>query len=105
MKIIRSADINGASDFFQVLATTKKSQFAIMNLADNEVSGEFGTDHPQADQVLYVLEGSGSIKVEDQEEPLAPGDVVILPAGAKHQVRGPNKSINFYAPVAYPDEG
>lgn len=104
MQVLRASQIDGTRDFFKVLATTKKSQFAVMNLAEGEVSGEFGTDHPQADQILYILEGNGSVKVEGQEESLEPGNVVIIPAGAKHQVRGPNKSISFYAPVAYPDE-
>lgn len=104
-KVWRADELSTKSDFFEVLATTKKTQVAVMNLGEGEVSGEFGTDHPQADQLLYIIEGSGSVKVGDQEKDLDQGDLVLIPAGAPHQVRGPNRSISFYGPVAYPEEG
>jgi mannose-6-phosphate isomerase-like protein (cupin superfamily) len=102
--IFRAQDLADISDLFKVFATTERCQAAIMNLSKGEVSGEFGTDHPHADQVLIVLEGGGSIRIGDEETILEKGDVAIVPAGTPHQVHGPSKSLNLYSPVAYPDE-
>ena len=75
-----------------------------MTLKEDQVSGEYGTDHPQSDQTIVVLEGGGSVTCEGQEVELAVGDLVNIPAGAKHQVVGPNRTLNIYSPVAYPEE-
>jgi mannose-6-phosphate isomerase-like protein (cupin superfamily) len=104
MRVIRSQEIEAADELFRVLETTDRAQVALMVLRNGDVSGEFGTDHPQAEQILVVLEGGGSIRVGDEEEALAAGDVVVIPAGAPHQVRGPSRSLSVYSPVAYPDE-
>ncbi len=37
-----------------------------------------------ADQVLIVTEGRGVIATEAEERTIAPGDVVLIPAGEKH---------------------
>jgi len=104
MKVWRAEELLKNDGRFDVLKTSGKSQVAVMDLGEGEVSGEMKSDHPQSDQVLLVLEGGGSAKVGDEEVTLSVGDVLFIPAGAPHQVRGPNKSLNFYAPVAYPDE-
>jgi quercetin dioxygenase-like cupin family protein len=104
MKVIRSTQLAEGNDSFQVLHTTDRSQVALMVLAAGQTSGEYGTDHPQADQTLIVLEGGGRVRCEGDEIDLMPGDVVIIPAGAKHQVIGPNRTFSVYSPVAYPDE-
>jgi mannose-6-phosphate isomerase-like protein (cupin superfamily) len=104
MRHFSATQIASTEEFFQVLATTDRSQVAIMNLAAGQTSGEYGTDHPHADQVLLVLEGSGSVRCGDEERDLATGDLVVIPAGLPHQVAGgPMRSLNFYGPVAYPE--
>ena len=108
MKLFRKADLDANKAFFKVLATTEKSQTALMNLEDKKTSGEYGTDHSHADQLIVVLAGSGLVRCEGAEVLLETGDVVLIPAGAKHQVEGKGpetmRSISFYGPVAYPDE-
>lgn len=104
MRVIRAEELARSGEFFRVLETTDRSQLAVMVLGDGDTSGEYGTDHPQSDQIILVLEGSGSLVVEGEETPLSVGDIAVIPAGAKHQVRGPNRTLSFYAPVAYPDE-
>ena len=109
MKLFRRTDLEASNDFFRILATTEKTQVALMNLADGKTSGDYGTDHPQSDQVLLVLAGEGVVHCESAEVHVETGDVVLIPAGAKHQVVGTGnqvmRSISFYGPVAYPDEG
>jgi mannose-6-phosphate isomerase-like protein (cupin superfamily) len=104
MRIVHADELRKADELFRVLETTDRAQVAVMVLGEGEVSGEFGTDHPQADQILFVMEGGGSLRVEDEEAELHTGDVAVIPAGKRHQVRGPNRTLHVYAPVAYPDE-
>ncbi len=101
MRVIRVSEIARSGDLFKILHTTDLSQVAVMNLGPGQVSGKFGTDHPSADQTLVVLEGGGTLRVESREETLSVGDVAVIPAGAKHQVVGPSKTLNFYGPPAY----
>jgi mannose-6-phosphate isomerase-like protein (cupin superfamily) len=39
--------------------------------------------------VYSILEGTGTITLDDQIHPLAPGTVVLIPAGTRHQVTSP----------------
>jgi quercetin dioxygenase-like cupin family protein len=97
--------VGGETASWKVLSTTEKSQAAMMSLGLGEVSGEYGTDHPQADQWLYCLSGSGSATVEGREITFSAGDLLLIEAGEKHQLRGgPCRTLNFYSPAAYPDE-
>lgn len=36
------------------------------------------------DQVLVVTEGRGIVATEEREQPVGPGDVVLIPAGQRH---------------------
>lgn len=103
MRVIRQAEQSAVSETFKILETTDRSQLAVMVLADGEVSGEFGNEHPDSDQIVVVLQGSGRARVRDETVNLQTGDVLVVPAGAPHQVIGPNRTLNFYAPVAYPE--
>jgi len=121
MKIVRagSAQREGAltfsqqqvaqcRDFFEVLATTDRTQLAVMTLQQGQTSGEFGTDHPDSDQLFYVLEGVGQLVLESGDVEVHPGDTGVVEAGAKHQFIGKSehvfRTLNVYGPVAYPDE-
>lgn len=56
---------------------------------------------------MVVLSGHGIGRGEGLEQELSEGDVVLVPAGEKHQFQGGEgglKTITFYGPVAYPDE-
>lgn len=90
---------------FRVLQTTDDAQLAVMKLDEGQVSGEFGNEHPGSEQWLFVLEGDGQVKIGEHTSALAVGDLVLIPKGAPHQVIGPNRTLSFYAPPAYPAEG
>ena len=34
---------------------------------------------------VYVLEGEGKVRYEDQEEKIVPGDAILVPPSRKHQ--------------------
>lgn len=104
LRRISAEELASRGEFFSVLETTENLQAGLMVLANGQTSGEYGTDHPQADQLILVLEGGGSVKCEEESTELAAGDVVLIPAGSDHQVIGPNRTLNVYAPVAYPED-
>jgi quercetin dioxygenase-like cupin family protein len=105
MNFFSSKELVGEQSAWRVLATTAKSQLAMMSLDAGQVSGEYGSDHLQADQVLYCLSGSGTALVEAKEIPFAAGDLLLIEAGEHHQIQGgPCQTLNIYSPIAYPDE-
>ncbi len=105
MKLIRQVDVEKLNEMFVLLAGTDRSQIACMVLQQDEESGEYGSEHADSDQVLFVLQGSGWGSVEGREYHLAELDTVLIEAGEKHQFRGasnvPFRTLNVYAPKAY----
>ncbi len=88
-----------------VLATGPHLQVVIMSIPEG---GEVGEEtHPDNDQVLYLVEGRGQVVLNGASEPFEPGDVVLVPAGVKHNFiaskHEPLKIITVYAPPHHPD--
>lgn len=104
---MNSANIFGATDWFQVLQTTDRSQTAVMTLKPGGESGSELNSHPDSDQVLLVVEGEVVAQVEGETTSLKKGDVVIVPRAAKHKFsnRTAAEAVTFsvYAPPAYPE--
>lgn len=48
-----------------------------------------GHVHAVGDKLYFVLEGTGTIRVGDEERRVGPGDLVCAAAGAEHGVRNP----------------
>jgi mannose-6-phosphate isomerase-like protein (cupin superfamily) len=99
-------NINEATEWFEVLQTSKQSQTAMMTLAPGDSTGEKAEAHRDSEQVLLVLEGELIGEVGDQRPTLEQGSVIIIPAGVKHRFtnsgRKPAITFNVYAPPAYP---
>lgn len=98
-------DLPSRTGFFRVLATARTAQVATMVLRPGQTSGEYGTDHPRSDQVLYVLSGEATVVVRGRRRTARPGDAVLIEAGEPHQVRNEGRrvlrTLNVYAPAAY----
>lgn len=43
--------------------------------------------HPRQEEIFYVIEGNGTILVDEEEVPVSAGSVVFVPAGARHGIR------------------
>ena len=43
--------------------------------------------HEQGDELFYVISGHGSATLGEIESPVAPGDVIFVPAGSVHRIR------------------
>jgi mannose-6-phosphate isomerase-like protein (cupin superfamily) len=71
-----------SDDFRRVLWTGKYTQLVIMTIP---VGGEIGAEvHKHNDQILSFISGSGEARVGGETKPVVPGDVVVVPAGTKH---------------------
>jgi mannose-6-phosphate isomerase-like protein (cupin superfamily) len=64
--------------------------------------------HPNANEVQYILEGTGTMWLGDKEVKVGPGDLVIIPKGLVHagtKADGrPLKSIAIKTPPQPPDD-
>ena len=43
--------------------------------------------HAEAEELYYLLEGSGEIEVDGERAAVGPGDAILIPPGARHQIR------------------
>ena len=94
------------NDYFRrVLATGKHVQVVIMSI---EIGGEIGEEiHADNDQVLYLVSGQGRVILDGKDKPFKEGDLVLVPAGTKHNFittgSEPMKIITTYSPPHHPD--
>ena len=88
-----------------MLQTAKKSQTATMILKPGEDSGEYGNEHPESEQILYVIKGQVVAEISGDSRTLKAGDAVIVPLRAKHRFLNKSKrpvvTFNVYTPPAY----
>ena len=92
-------------DFRRVLWTGEHSQLVIMTIPPG---GEIGEEvHEDVDQILTFVSGTGKAVVSGSEKNVAQGDLVVVPAGKKHNFlnTGPNPLILYtvYGPAEHAD--
>ena len=69
-------NIREASDWFEVLQTTNRTQTAVMILKPGKSSGSEPEGHKKSDQVLLVLGGEVEGEIADETVTLREGDVL-----------------------------
>ena len=42
--------------------------------------------HARTEEIYYLLEGAGEMEIDDETRTVGPGDAILIPAGARHQV-------------------
>ena len=73
-----------SADFRRVLWTGRHTQLVIMTLP---VSGEIGEEvHEDTDQILTFVSGTGEARVGPDARKVTSGDLVVVPAGTRHNV-------------------
>jgi mannose-6-phosphate isomerase-like protein (cupin superfamily) len=72
-----------SADFRRVLWTGEHTQLVIMTIP---VDGEIGEEIHEVDQILTFVSGTGQAIVNGQKKNVAQGDLVVVPAGKKHNV-------------------
>ncbi len=43
--------------------------------------------HEDAEEIYFILTGSGIMELDGEERPVNPGDAILIPPGARHQIR------------------
>ncbi|GID26760.1 cupin domain-containing protein [Paractinoplanes brasiliensis] len=81
-------------DFRRVLWTGKHTQLVIMTIPPD---GEIGEEVHEVDQILTFVSGTGKAIVSGQERKVTQGDLVVVPAGRKHNFlnTGPNPLVLY----------
>ena len=92
-------------DFRRVLYTGEHMQLVLMTLQPGEEIGE--EVHDGIDQFFRIEEGEGVITIDGAENRVSDDFAVIVPAGARHNVRnagdGPLKFYTLYGPPEHKD--
>lgn len=93
------------SDWFTVKETGEALQTAMMTLRPGAASGSMSNEHPQSEQVLYVVSGLVTAEIGDRKWVMQPGDSTIVPRSVPHRFRNegsePAITFNVYGPPAY----
>lgn len=92
-----------SSNYRKVLYTGGYMQLVLMSLKPGEEIGE--EIHPKSDQFFRFESGIGKCIVNGTEYEVKAGDVVIAPAGSKHNVinTDTNNDLKLYAIYALPN--
>jgi len=100
------ANTKDATEWFEVLQTSKRSQTAMMTLAPGDATGRKAEAHKKSDQVLLMLSGKLSGTVGPETVELKKGDILLIRAGTPHRFRNPGRknavTFNVYSPPEYP---
>ena len=92
-------------DFRRVLYTGEHLQLVLMTLQPGEEIGE--EVHADRDQFFRIEEGEGAIDINGRENRVEDDFAVIVPAGARHNVRNigsqPLRFYTLYAPPEHKD--
>lgn len=84
-----------SADFRRVLWTGEHTQLVIMTIPPD---GEIGAEvHPDTDQILTIVSGTGTAVLSGRKQAVAAGDLVTVRAGLKHNVinTGPNPLVLY----------
>ncbi|MCC8362237.1 cupin domain-containing protein [Lysobacter sp. A6] len=98
---------------FRVAFEVRKAQAAEMVIPPGDSEGGPDNRHRGADQWLFVVAGSGQAIVETEGRKrrvaLAPGTLLVIEKGEKHEVRNTGRTLlrtlNFYYPPAFAKDG
>jgi mannose-6-phosphate isomerase-like protein (cupin superfamily) len=100
---------------FDLIARTRDVQAAMMTLRSGDASDEDpDNEHPRSEQWLFVISGSCEAKIGKRRGQLRrikfeTGSLLLVEKGELHQIQNTGKrsmkTINFYAPPAFDEDG
>jgi mannose-6-phosphate isomerase-like protein (cupin superfamily) len=95
--------------FFDILATTRSAQAAMMILGPGQSTGEPDNEHPHSEQWLFVVSGTGKALVNKRRVDLRENSLLLIEKGEIHQITNTGRkrlvTLSFYAPAAYTKDG
>lgn len=99
-----ATEAESSDAFRRVLWTGEHAQLVIMTIPEG---GEIGEEVHEVDQILTFVSGKGKAKVSGREKVVTQGDLVVVPAGTKHNFtnEGPNPLVLYtvYGPPEHAD--
>jgi mannose-6-phosphate isomerase-like protein (cupin superfamily) len=112
MKLVKTGAKRGK---FDVIASTRELQAAMMTLKSGAVSDEEpSNEHPRSEQWLFVISGAGEARIgkrrgQLRRVKLQENCLLLIKKGELHQIKNTGRrllrTINFYAPPAYYENG
>ena len=100
------AEPAGHDRSFKVLIDTKHGARHVTQFVGFIERGRAPFHTHTYEEAIYVLEGEGTVHVEDRSDPLRPGSSVFLPPGAPHCLEslglGPLKVLGVFSPPGSP---
>jgi mannose-6-phosphate isomerase-like protein (cupin superfamily) len=102
-----SQDVSENTNFRKVLYTGKHSQLVLMTLQPGE---EIGMEtHPDNDQFFRFEKGTGKCVIDGNEYELVNDSVIVVPAGAKHNIINTSQTdtlnlYTIYSPAHHKDQ-
>jgi mannose-6-phosphate isomerase-like protein (cupin superfamily) len=91
--------------WFSVLQTGERAQTAVMSIGPGEATGAKENEHPQSEQVLYVVEGELLAEIGERTFIMRAGDSTIVRRNVPHRFTNRTNrcalTFNVYAPPAY----
>jgi len=93
-------------DFRRVLFTGKHTQLVLMTLKPGEEIGQ--EVHDSVDQFFRIEAGTGEAVIDGEKTALSDGMVVVIPAGARHNIINTSATeslrlYTLYSPPNHPD--
>lgn len=92
-------------NFRKVIFTGSNSQIVLMSIPQGQDIGD--EVHSDIDQILVIVEGDAKVIIDGSEEPAGEDDMIVVPAGAQHNVINTGdqdlKLYTMYAPSEHPD--
>jgi mannose-6-phosphate isomerase-like protein (cupin superfamily) len=58
--------------------------------------------HAETEELYVILAGAGEMEVEGERREVGPGDAILIPAGAWHQIRASEGELRFLCCCAPP---
>jgi mannose-6-phosphate isomerase-like protein (cupin superfamily) len=51
--------------------------------------------HAESEEIYYVVEGTGEMELDGERRQVTAGDAVLIPPGARHQIRADADGVRF----------
>jgi mannose-6-phosphate isomerase-like protein (cupin superfamily) len=94
----------GNEAFRREVATGRHSQVVVMTIPPGEEIGE--EVHEENDQLLVFIDGQGDAVLDGRTSKVTPNDLVLVPAGTRHNFINtgsvPLRLVTVYAPPEHP---
>lgn len=94
---------------FRVVFGNHRAQAAEMIIQPGDTEGNLENRHRGADQWLFVVSGHGKASVNGKMLRLAPGTLLLIEHGDKHEILNTGRTLlrtlNIYTPPAYSSGG